>query len=161
MKARFRNFMQELKFDGDLLVYKPSAVLVYHQKVEIPINVVLDYQFKKVASVSWITLYINKYFHGQLRPQVRVLRPMYVLGLPMRFRNDLLKSLDEVIRKNLAGENIGLNHIPASAMRDFYLHRNSQSGTRWTSMKVTYTKDNQNLEEPQYALFPEMEKKAS
>ena len=41
--------MQELKFDGDLLVYKPSSVLVYHRNIEIPINVVLDYQFRKMG----------------------------------------------------------------------------------------------------------------
>ncbi|GEM_PF-5889141 len=161
MKARFKNFMQELKFDGDLLVYKPSSVLVYHRNIEIPINVVLDYQFRKMASISWITLYINKYFHGQLRPQVRVLRPLCLLGLPADFKNDLLKSLDEVIRKNLAGENIGLNHIPTSALREFYLHRQNDLGTRWTSMKVTYIKQEEERKKPAYALFPEMEKKAS
>lgn len=164
MKTRCKNFIQELKFDGDLLVYKPSAVLIYHRNVEIPINVVLDYQFKKVASISWITLYINKYFHGQLRPEVRVLRPMYVFGLAPGFKNELLKSLDEVIRKNLAGENIGLNHIPLPAMRDFYLHRIGKSGTRWTGMKVIYTKQSNtehDLSDQQYVLFPEEAKKAS
>lgn len=156
--------MQELKFDGDLLLYKPSAILIYHTNIEIPINVVLDYQFKKVASISWIKLYINKYFHGQLRPEVRILRPMYVFGLPASFKNELLKGLDEVIRKNLTGENIGLNHIPLPAMRDFYLHRIGKTGTRWTSMQVSHTRqvnEAYDSKEKQYLLFPEEEKKAS
>lgn len=156
--------MLELKFDGDLLVYKPSGLLIGRSNVEIPINVVLDYRFKKAAAISSVTLYINKYFHGQLRPAVRVLKPMYMPGVPLDFKDELLKNLDEIIRKNLAGENIGLNHIPLQAMREFYLHRDSQSGTRWTSMKVIYAKqasEQHNLDEQQYALFPGMEKRAS
>ncbi len=161
MKAKYKNLLQELKFDGDLLVYKPSNILVFHRRVEIPINVVLDYQFKKVASIPWLILWINKYFHGQLKPVVRVLKPMCMLGLPVNFKNELLMSLDEVIQQNLTGVNIGLNHIPASAMRDFYLHRNGRLGTRWTSMRVTYAKQTDSPEAQQYGLFSELEKRAS
>lgn len=139
MKFKSKNMIQRIAFDGDLLVYKPAKLLRFQSRVEIPINIILDYRYRKFSCVSQIRLYVNKYNHGQQRPLVRVLRNIYVVGLPTRFEACLLQSMDEIIRKNIEGTNVGLNHIPSEAMQHFYKGMSRKSSvTRWSSLKVSH-----------------------
>jgi hypothetical protein len=141
MKLKSKNIIQRIAFDGDLLVYRPSKLLSFQSRVEIPINIILDYRYRKFACISQIRLYVNKYNHGQQKPVVRILRNIYVVGLPTRFEACLLQSMDEVIRKNMEGTNVGLRHIPLQAMRHFYhCISHKSSVTRWSSLKVSHVR---------------------
>lgn len=159
MKVSYRNLMLQLKFDGDLLIYKPGKLMFFQNRVEIPINVVLDYQYKSFASMARLILHINKYTYGQRKPNVKILKPIYMLAAPAKFENVLLTSLDGVIKENMAGENIGLKHIAGNKLREFYaFRRGHQETTRWTSMKVTYIRPEKvdlRIWEKEYSLYHE------
>lgn len=159
MKVSYRNLMLQLKFDGDLLIYKPGKLMPFQHPVEIPINIVLDYQYKSFASMARLILHINKYTFGQSKPNVKILKPIYMLAAPVKFEEALLTSLDEVIKGNMAGVNIGLKHIAANKIREFYELKSSyQEPTRWTHMKVTYTRHQEvdlTAWEKEYSLYRE------
>lgn len=165
MKVSYRNLMLKLKFDGDLLVYKPGKLMLFQNPVEIPINIVLDYQYKSFASMARLILHINKYTYGQCKPNVKILKPIYMLALPTKFEDALLSSLDGIIKENMAGENIGLQHIAGSKLREFYEFRSRyQKTTRWTSMKVSYTRPEETdlrTWEKEYSLYRETKDIAS
>lgn len=148
MRITCKSLKYKIRFDGDLLLCKPRKLFPYASPVEIPLNIVLDYQYKPFLSMKRLVLHINKYTHGQKRPVVRLLAPIYLTGNSAKTNELLLQALDQVILDNLNGSNIGLFHMPVETLTSFYyerVKRNKQP--HLASMRIVYSAQQRNAEQ--------------
>jgi len=136
-----------IRFDGDLLLGNPIKGIVARAKIEIPVNIILDYKYKSVLSIGRLDMYVNSYTHGQVNPDIRQIQPFYFVHRQSEMLNKLLQTLDSVIIANLEGTNFGLSHICQDRLRAFYedqKHKTWRQGM--ASMKIMYASQKENTE---------------
>ena len=165
MKLKHENLLEQLTFDGDLIIYKPEGLTFGRGVIELPINLVLDYQYRSFMGISRLKLYINRYSYGQKSPVVKPIRSLYLLRVTDKFRARLLRNLDQVIISNLKNQNIAFNHISGESMSCFYHERRkSRKNTRWTNMELSIDNNmeiNKSEDFQLYTLYEEVMRMAS
>lgn len=140
IRGTIRAWGYHIGFNGDLLSCKPAGKLRARPRIEIPVNVLLDYQYRAFPFMGRLDLFINRYHYGQKRPALRKISPLFLISPKKNQLNALLASFDEVLLANLAGDNLGLHHIERSQMEAFY---HARKGADWLAgkagLKIAYT----------------------
>ena len=162
IQGTIRAWGYHIGFDGDILTCKPTSRFVLQPRIEIPVNVLLDYQYRAFPLIGRLDLFINRYSYGQQKPVLRKISPLFIIGPKARQINALLSTFDEVILANLAGSNLGLHHIARTHMEAFYRDRKRGAlATSMASMKIAYTKTSEAPDAANIMPLPEQHDLAS
>lgn len=133
MSIRSHTLLSSFKINGDLFSYRAGKLFIPFiwifkgsLSVEIPVNIILWYDYRNYLTHQTITLYI--YSHQLLntdRLSVRKIR--YVTVFNSHNCKRLKQTLDSHIIQNIRPDNIMLSHIARSSLHTFYLRIKSRN----------------------------------
>lgn len=130
MKHTQRNLIYHTEFDGIIFKYSLNSFwgsifsfMGYTQRLEIPLNVVLNYRAKRrlgfFQSLEF-TVYRHNY-HGTFKLKRSELKGLLFTAFSTsRFGRLLKRSLDRNIEETKEGKNLALSYIPIETIKRFY-----------------------------------------
>ena len=129
MEISQSNILSTITFDGVMLRYRLNGLagrllelLGYSMSMEIPVNTVLEYEFR----LSWtcfhrVRLATYSHSYGRSKEVSSKVRTIILFGT---HSDKTLKSIEEVLQRNLKetmqGENVGLSTMPMESVLDYY-----------------------------------------
>ena len=109
---------------------KPFSFFLPHlgftAQMEIPVNVILDYQLLKIPGFYMIGILVNKFSFGQKAPLPRRLGRVFILRNSKRVFNLFNSLVEKNIEATCNGTNIGLAFLDKTEVLKYYWKTDTQ-----------------------------------